>query len=52
MAPNPWILYDLLLDALPPGDARIDELTLGLTWTLSRVGEGAGGGRDQGAASG
>lgn len=36
MAYTPWALYDLLLDSLPQ-DGQIDELTLGLTWTLARV---------------
>lgn len=41
MATNPRALYDLMLDRLPD-DRRIHSLTLGLTWTLSRVGECTG----------
>jgi len=38
---QPGALYDLLLDSLPQ-DATLDELTLGLTWTLARSGSGLG----------
>jgi uncharacterized protein (DUF4213/DUF364 family) len=36
MSPDPWRLYDLLLERIAPEDPRVAELIIGISWTLCR----------------